>query len=83
MCAHVGVCICVSVCTRTSLDCSPWKSPSTWEESQGEPEDFPDPEPRVWPVWHPHQLGALKEWEGERKQKGRGKLVISVKIFHL
>lgn len=39
--------ICASMCARTSLDCSPWKSPSMWEKSQGEPEDFPDPEPRV------------------------------------
>lgn len=76
--------MCVSICACTSLDCSLWKSPSTWEKSQGEPEDFPDPEPRVWQCAHPTGLRTQREEQegGRRKQGARGRLVVSVEIFY-
>lgn len=72
--------MCVSVCAHaracTSLDCSPWKSPSRWEKRQGEPEDFPDPKPRVWQVCSPLSAGAQREGVGRRKEvAGRSRKV--------
>lgn len=41
-----------------------------WEKSQGEPEDFPDPKPRVWQMCSLLSAGCPKPGSG-KEEAGR------------